>query len=353
MPVTVVVGGQYGSEGKGKVAHYLAKERSSCVAVRVGGPNSGHRVIRADGAPVTFRHLPTACLLPNTTSVIPPGSYLSIPVLKNEISWIGAQPHQLAIDPHAWVITDEDVDTEQRMQLASSIGSTGSGTGAAVVRRMSRTSEGTFAKDITELRPYIRESAELLARELSRGGRVIVEGTQGFGLSPLHSVQYPKCTSRDTTAGAFLSESGLSPLDVDEVVLVIRTYPIRVAGNSGPMLEEVTWGTVTEESGAPEPLAEFTSVTRRLRRVARFDPDLVRRAVRVNRPTRIALNHLDYIDFTCRYQGSLTQRAETFVARIERQIDHPIELVGFGPDVMQRRKGAGREAGKRLSVHAD
>jgi adenylosuccinate synthase len=331
MPVTVVVGGQFGSEGKGKIAHFLAKETNATLAVRVGGPNSGHTVVNGAGVPVIFRHLPTACVLPNTKSVIPPGAYLNVPLLLQEIASIGPQPHQLAIDPHAWVITDGDVDAERRMQLPSKIGSTGSGTGGAVIRRVARDRAGTFAKDVQELRPFIAESAELLSKELSKGNRVVVEGTQGFGLSLLHSSRYPNCTGRDTTAAAFISESGLSPLDVDDVVLVIRAHPIRVGGNSGPLSKEITWETVTAESGSPEPLLELTSVTRKARRIARFDPEVVKQAIRANRPTRIALNHLDYVDFQCRSGQRLTQRGLAFVHAIEREIGRRVDLVGVGP----------------------
>lgn len=69
MPVTVIVGGQFGSEGKGKVAHFFAQEKKAAVAIRVGGPNSGHTVIDSSGSPIVFRQLPTAALLPHVTCV--------------------------------------------------------------------------------------------------------------------------------------------------------------------------------------------------------------------------------------------------------------------------------------------
>ncbi len=84
---------------------------------------------------------------------------------------------------------------------------------------------------------------------LDRRARVIVEETQGFGSSPLNARHFPYVTSRDTTASAFLSETGLSPLDVDDVSLVIRSFPIRVEGNSGPLKDEINWATVSKELG--------------------------------------------------------------------------------------------------------
>jgi adenylosuccinate synthase len=345
MPVSVVVGGQFGSEGKGKVSHFLAKERKARFAVRVGGPNSGHTVIDENGDAVIFRHLPTACLLPDVVSVVPPGSYLDVPTLLNELSYSKTEPDRIAIDPNAWVVKDEDVRFESESGLSNRIGSTGSGTGAAVARRILRTGRGTFARDVYELKPYLRDTAELLYRAVRSDERVVVEGTQGFGLSLLHSNSYPYCTSRDTGAASFVAEAGLSPIDVDEIVLVIRTFPIRVAGASGPLVNEVDWNTITAESGYRHPIVEFTSVTKKLRRVARFDSAVVKRAIAHNRPTCIALNHIDYVDATCAIQQRLTQRALEFVRRTEVSIDAAISLIGYGPawltwcDLKGRRSG--------------
>ena len=88
----------------------------------------------------------------------------------------------------------------------------------------------------------------MLRRLLSSNERVVIEGTQGFGLSLYHGGHYPKATSRDTTAGTFVGEAGLSPLDVDDVKMVIRTFPIRVAGDSGELPNETTWKAVAAEA---------------------------------------------------------------------------------------------------------
>ena len=79
MPVTVVVGGQYGSEGKGKVAHWLAREQRAQYAIRVGGPNSGHTVVQ-DGQRFVLRHLPTPVLLDDVIGVVPAGAGLDVDV---------------------------------------------------------------------------------------------------------------------------------------------------------------------------------------------------------------------------------------------------------------------------------
>jgi adenylosuccinate synthase len=130
---------------------------------------------------------------------------------------------------------------------------------------------------------------------LDVGARIIVEGTQGFGLSLYDGGYWPKATSRATTAAAALAETGLSPMDVDAVVLVIRSYPIRVAGNSGPLPGETSWEAISGAIDAQADLREFTTVTKKLRRVGHFDASVVRAAIASNNPTTIVLNHLDYI----------------------------------------------------------
>lgn len=333
MPVTVVVGGQFGSEGKGKVAYILAKEKGAAVAVRVGGVNSGHTVIDPYGNRLIFKQLPTASIIPDVTCVLPSGSYIDIEVLQAEIMISGISARRLIIDPNAVIITEEDRIEEQN-GIKNTIASTASGTGAAVKRRVGRSKGVRFAKDDPALKEYIRSAIPLMRDFLKSRERIIIEGTQGYGLSPLHSKYYPFVTSRDTTAAAFVSEAGLSPLDVDEVVLTIRAFPIRVGGNSGPLPNEIDWDTVTRESGVGEALIEYTSVTKKVRRVARFHPDVVREAICANNPNVIVLNHLDYIVRECCEYNYLTDKAAFFVNEIEKMIQRPVGYFGLGPDFM-------------------
>jgi adenylosuccinate synthase len=332
MPITIVVGGQFGSEGKGKVAYALAASRHATHAVRVGGPNSGHTVVDPAGRKVIFRQLPTAALLPDVVCVIPPGAYVDVDILLREIVVARLSPDRVAIDPFATLVTEADRETERKNGLRAAIGSTGSGTGAALQRRIERGTNVLAAGD-PRLAPYLRPTLELLRNALGRRERVIVEGTQGYGLSLLHSRHYPYVTSRDTTAAAFLSETGLSPLDVDEIALVLRTFPIRVGGNSGPLPDEIHWATVQSESGSADSLVEYTSVTNAIRRVARFDPTIPRLAIAANVPTTVILNHLDYVD--CQVQaGVMTQNALRFVAEVELALGRRVDILGTGPAVL-------------------
>ena len=337
MPVTLVVGGQYGSESKGKVALALAREMGASIAVRVGGSNSGHTVIGSDGDPMVFRQIPTASLLSGVTCVLPAGSYVDVEVLLREKGMARLSKERLLIDPNAVIITSAERQKERSGTLRAAIGSTQSGTGAAVQRRISRTESTVFAANVPELADFVQPVTPILRSHLRAGDRVIIEGTQGFGLSLLHSRNYPYTTSRDTTAAAFVSEAGLSPLDVDDIVMVIRAFPIRVGGHSGPLPGETSWDVITSEARAPEPLVEYTSVTHSVRRVAQFHPEIVRQAIDVNQPTRIVLNHLDYIDWSCRATDQASKKALRFVRTVEASIEAPIDYLGFGPASMVKR----------------
>lgn len=329
MPVTVVVGGQFGSEGKGKVAHYLAKTMEATCAVRCGGSNSGHTVVDDNGKIWIFRHLPTAAILPDIKLAICAGSYIDVDVLLQEIENTGITPDRLMIDPEAVIITQECKDIEKNSGLVQSISSTGSGTGAAVANRIQRKSSVEFAKDNKFLSPFLCSVSESLRSRLDKKERIILEGTQGFGLSLLHSGFYPKVTSRDTTAAAFVSEAGLSPLDVDDIALVIRTFPIRVGGDSGPLEKEISWETIAREGGHSKAISETTTVTKKIRRVGRFDPKVVLKAIASNMPTRIFLNHVDYV-FHNIHENS--NKLEALLSYFETAIRHKrIDLVGFSP----------------------
>lgn len=344
MPISIVVGGQYGSEGKGKVAHALAKEMGASVAVRIGGPNSGHTVISPSGAALIFKQLPTAAILPEVTCVLAAGSYINPDILFEEIRMAGLNESRLIIDPNAAVISDAEIAEERGSKLREEIGSTLSGTGAAVVKRIQRGGALKLAKDEKRLAPYIQSSIPFMRSHLNKKERVIIEGTQGFGLSLLHSQHYPFTTSRDTTAASFLSEAGLGPFDVDDVVLVLRAFPIRVPGNSGPLFDELDWNAVTKESGKESGLVEFTSVTHTVRRVARFEPNIVRQAIEANNPSRIVLNHVDYVDANSAVSNSLTKRAIQFVDEIELSLGRDIAYFGFSQSSLVSRTNSKMEA---------
>jgi adenylosuccinate synthase len=346
MSVWVVVGGQYGSEGKGKIAAAITQQEGIDICVRCGGPNSGHCFVDDSGSSYALRQIPTGHVRSGTRLLIPAGGLIDLEVLKQELNTLGLGPDRVGVDHRAMVIEPSDRDKEAALGLKQRLSSTLCGVGSAVSRRVLRGEDvrlaGSAVLEFPWLKPYLVDASGEINDGIDHGKKVLVEGTQGFGLSLYHSEVYPKTTSRDTSAAACISECGISPRLVTNIVLVLRTFPIRVAGQqAGPMFEEVDWETVQRESGYPTPLAEFTTVTKKLRRVARFDFALGQRAVEVNRPTLLALNFLDYIDHRNREAAdpiSLTQPTKVFMSKIEERLGVPIGYIGIGPALAQTLK---------------
>lgn len=333
--VDVIVGGAYGSEGKGQVAAYLAPEYD--VLVRVGGPNAGHSVYELP-KPYVFHHLPSGSRASNAQLVIGPGATLYVPGLQREISECGIPYDRLSIDPQAMIITEADRRKEARLQQA--IGSTGSGVGLATARRVVGRGIKSLrlARDIKEIRPFIRDTCLVLEDAFRAGNRVLLEGTQGTGLSLFHG-NYPYVTSRDTTVSGCLAEAGIAPSRVRKVVMVCRTYPIRVENpskkgfTSGPMSAEITWDVVAKRCGHKASDLrdnERTSTTNRRRRVGEFDWVLLRKAATLNAPSDIALTFVDYIikeNERARRFDQLSDETIRFIEEIERVTNAPVSLI--------------------------
>lgn len=339
--VDVIVGGEYGSEGKGNIAYHLAPEYD--LLMRVGGPNAGHTIYGPNGELITHRSLPSGTLASDETQLLlGPGTVLHVETLLDEIAQCGGiEADRLTIDPGAMIISDEDIAAESGDGggVKQLIGSTGRGVGAATARRiLDRGKPIVLAGDIPELRPFTRRtSAEILEAALRDGRRILLEGTQGTELSIFHG-PYPYVTSRDTSVAGTLAEAGLAPRNVRKVVMVCRTYPIRVANpdgekTSGPMSQEIDWETVAERSGLDaETLKENErgSVSRRLRRVAEFDWTLLRKSAHLNGATDIALTFADYLaksNQDARRFEQLHRDTIMFIEEVERVAGAPVSLI--------------------------
>lgn len=344
--VDVLVGGQWGSEGKGHIASYLAPEYQ--YLVRVGGPNAGHKVFEKEG-PFTFHQLPSGSRNSSATLLIAPGAVLKVDDLREEINRCELEVNRLWIDPKAMIIDPKDAGFEQ-LTLKKWIASTAQGVGAASARRLMRgaLSPGLsrpralkkvlLAGDVPDLKPWVRDTRAILDDAFQRRALVFVEGTQGTGLSLYHG-DYPHVTSRDTSVAGCLSEAGIAPSRLRKAIMVVRSYPIRVQNpdekgyQSGPMGREIGWKDVADRSGISlEELQEHekTSTTKRKRRVAEFNWWLLRRSSSINGPTDIALSFADYINVKnrdARRFEQLTQDTINFVEEIERVTSAPVSLI--------------------------
>ena len=331
--VTIVIGGQFGSEAKGKVISFLADEFD--IAVRTGSPNAGHTVFK-DGEIYRLQQIPATFVNKKCVLYIGAGALINPDILRKEVERTNTK-ERLFIDPQAGII--EEKHLLQEGELVQKIGSTGKGCGAALADRIWR-KDFKLAKDV--LKDFqIVDVAEMINQGIDDGKNVLIEGTQGFGLSLYHGI-YPFVTSRDTNAANFLAEAGISPLLASEIILVIRTYPIRVAGNSGPLPNEITWKELSDRIG--KEVEETTTVTKKIRRVAEFDIEIVKKAILVNRPTQIALQFLNYLyplDENKKTWDSLSQEAKIYIESLERDLGVPITLIGTGQSneaMIDRRK---------------
>lgn len=336
--VDVIVGGQYGSEGKGNISSHICKEYQ--YLVRVGGPNAGHKIKNSLQETFTFRQMPSGAEVNDKAIlVIGPGATIDVDVLLEEVMTHEVGYDRLRIDPFAVVIDQKDKDFE-REYLRNKIASTGSGSGHAAAmrildRRIDVDSNPRLAQNCQKLKPYIEKTYDILDTAYRNKEKILLEGTQGTGLSIFHGI-YPYVTSRDTTVAGCLSEAGISPARVRKTIMVCRTYPIRVGnpeegGFSGPMAIEVERSELKRRSKLPlRELKEISSVSKKPRRISEFDWDLFRKTVALNTPTDIALTFVDYLSKKNRdaYRyDQLTSETINFIEEIERIACAPVSLI--------------------------
>ncbi len=323
MPSTVVVGGFFGDEGKGKIISYLAKKDNPTIVVRGGaGPNAGH-TIKDGNTTYKVRMLPSGFLNKNARVMIGPGVVVDPQVFLKEIQEFGVSG-RVFLDNLCGIIEQNHLDQDSKGRLKEKIGSTGSGTGPANAERAMRTLK--IAKDIETLSSYIKDVPDEINSALKNKEEVLVEGTQGTHLSLWHGT-YPFVTSKDVTAAGICADVGLGPKNVNEVLIVFKAYLTRVG--TGPMPGELG-AEETEKKG----WAEFGTVTGRPRRAAEFDFNLAQRAVMLNSATQIAITKLDVRFPECsgvKSMNELSNDAKSFIKNIEEKLEVPVTLIGTGP----------------------
>ena len=307
MPSTVIVGGFFGDEGKGKIVSYLALKDNPSIVVRGGaGPNAGHTI--ADGDKVyKVRMLPSGFLNKSSKVMIGPGVVINPTILLKEINDFGVSD-RVFVDQRCGII--EETHVERDSVLKTTIGSTGSGTGPANADRAMRTLK--LAKDIDSLSSYLKDVPTAVNQALDENKGVLVEGTQGTYLSLWHGT-YPYVTSKDVTASGICSDIGLGPKRVDEVMVVFKSYVTRVG--EGPLENELTSDTISKKGWS-----EWGTVTGRQRRAAEFNFSLAKKAIMLNSATQIAITKLDVLFPSCAHKtsyASLDGEAKSFIKNIE------------------------------------
>lgn len=341
--LTVLVGGQYGSEGKGAIAAKVANEYR--VHVRVGSPNAGHTIYWS-GRKHVMQSIPCGWINPEAVIIIGRGALLNMKQFMKELvhimSYYPNFLERLIIDPEAGILSEkfhqQEGGTEGEMHKR--IGSTGEGVGPARVARINRDpAEFKQFKDVAEEygleKCMVPNTPAQIAMLQDKGFNILIEGTQGSGLSLLHS-HWPYCTSIDTNAAGIISEVGIAPSRVTDVLMVCRTYPIRVHGNSGYMLNEISWDELAERTGNHiEP--EKTTVTKKVRRIAEWDQQLFEQSCLLNAPTEIALTFADYVDpdlYNCDNVDRIKASAPLMEFIKSRMPIDKVKYIGTGPQTV-------------------
>lgn len=332
MPCTVIVGGFFGDEGKGKIVAYLAEKDKADMAVRGGvGPNAGHTVM-FHGKEHKTRMLPSALVSNQTRLLIGPGVLINKNVLLEEIKNFDTRDRTF-VDPQCCIIANTHIEMDSSDPNLNRIGTTGTGTGPANADRALR--KAFLARDSFELSEYLQDIPSIVNRAIDDDKTVLVEGTQGTFLSLYHGT-YPFVTSKDVTASAICSDVGIGPKKVSEVLIVFKAYVTRVG--AGPLEGELELEETTSKGWT-----EYGSVTGRLRRAAPFNYDLAKRSIMLNSATQIALTKLDIVfpsDAGKRQFDNLSSDAKGFVNNIEKEVGLKVEVIGTGQeldDIIDRR----------------
>jgi adenylosuccinate synthase len=336
MPNVVVVGAQWGDEGKGKVVDLLTSNVNAVVRFQ-GGNNAGHTLV-VDGEKIVLHLLPSGILHPECVCVIGNGVVVDPEVLLKEIDELRERGHMvspanLVVSMHAHVIMPYHLALDrlkEEAKGANRIGTTCRGIGPTYEDKVAR--RGVRVADLCEpaclrerlsvivpeknrmitewyggeafdedelfehcvqlgerLGRFIGDGVRTLHRVQAAGGSILFEGAQGTFLDVDHGT-YPYVTSSNTVAGSACAGTGVGPTSIHEVVGIVKAYTTRVG--HGPMPTELSGkdGEHLRSVGR-----EFGATTGRARRCGWFDAVLVRHAARVNGLTRLALMKLDVL----------------------------------------------------------
>lgn len=340
--VDVILGGQYGSEGKGAAsaalyAEFNQRNKFYDVIATNAGVQSGHTSVH-DGIKRVLFHLPTFGVLSGAHIYLNAGSVIDPEVLLNEIADNNIEDDQLTIHPNAAIVTQGCRDAEARADSAQTkIASTRKGVGEAISRKVLRS--GKVARDEPRLRKYVERID--LNNLLTANCSVLLEVPQGLSLS-LNSPFYPHCTSRDCTVGQAMSDAGIHPEFMGKVMLIMRTYPIRVGNITGVDGEELGYsgGVYSDQQeidwaylGQP---AEITTVTKRVRRVFTWSNRQLEDAIALTRPHLVYLTFCDYIKRTWTSdQGVIVPDSDPFLTFVRGIADASLKAkLGRFPELL-------------------
>lgn len=335
MGCTIVVGGQWGDEAKGKICAYLALADDVALSCRAGlGPGAGHTVVHA-GCDFKLRQTASAFINSRTRLLLGAGVLVNTDVLLEEVERLGLAS-RVGVDLRATLLEQHHRSAERDDgNLTKTIGSTGSGHGPGLAERAMR--KARLAADDPRLQHLLTDVSREANACLDRGETVLVEGTNGYLLSVLYGT-YPFTVGKDSTASTAAADIGIGPTRVDDVIVTFKAFPTRV----GPGPFETEMPAMEAEARG---FQQYGTVTGRLRRVGEFDFAAAADAARVNGATQIALTHLDWLDPACRNQPltAWSPHLLRFIDQVEAVCNIPATLLGTGPDtydIVDRRRAS-------------
>lgn len=292
--VDIIVDLQFGSTGKGAIAGYLANKRPYDTVISANRPNAGHTFIDGEGQKMVHKVLPNGVVGQKVRNVlIGAGAIFSVEQLLLEMEQLekfGYDQFRVHIHHMAVIVNDEHKKKEESY---SRIGSTQQGAGTAAIAKMERDPDNwPLASAWLSTHPRVHVvSAQHYQLILEQATLILAEGAQGYSLG-IDAGFWPYCTSRNCTVNSFMSDMGIPHNMLRTVIGTARTYPIRVAGSSGPCYDdqkELTWADVGVEE-------ELTTVTQRVRRVFTFSNQQIADAIKANQCDEVFLNFCNYLD---------------------------------------------------------
>ena len=293
----VIVDLQYGSTGKGLIAGYLGVVGNYDMVINANMPNAGHTYIDMAGRTMVHKVLPSGVCGANVKNVmIGPGSVFSVDQLVQEL-WkldgFGYYRWDLWIHENATVLLPAHFDAEQGDDRLASIGSTKQGSAAAMIQKIMRNpirnpTAGALLRSHPQFGGCLLSQKDWLAKIVT-ADEILLEGAQGYSLG-INAGFYPYCTSRDCTPARFMADCGVPLPYLRRVIGTARMHPIRVAGDSGGCYsdqKEIQWSDLGVQ-------AEFTTVTKKMRRVFTWSERQMEEAIHACQPDHIFLNFCNY-----------------------------------------------------------
>ena len=328
--IDIVVGGQFGDEGKGQICAYLMTDRRYDFAVRVGGSNAEHRFCDQQNERFCARVLPTAAWVdPKIKLFLGAGHVIKLDSLFAEIhsleqKWECDQTDRIFIDPQAGVVAPIHVTDSKRTWGR---GSTRQGIGTSVAHKVLRNGTYKLAKEYHKLQPYIKGRVNMRIYEMLQHHKVtgLLEGNQGALLSLDHGY-YPYNTSKNPTPTGLLTELGIGMKWVRDIYAVYRCIPMRVPGKSGPSEgQELSWERLERMLGFKIPDRNKRQTdSGKYERVFLWNWEEFRYSIALISPTALVLTFMDW------YLGNIP--FDQHIHKMEEIADCRMWMTRYGPN---------------------